>query len=195
MSTGVFRRRFDQVLYRRPLLLPTAAAGGQTFFSTVTGTLSTVGALNQLAATQKTATLTTAGALGKQAETAKGGTLTTAGALLKQAGKAFTGTLTSSGMLVSIKTILLALTGTLATAGALFKQAETAKGGTLTTAGALNNVIGKMLLAALSPVGVLLATLNGLVVNFIRLSNVKGAVERLFSIVGRTPGPTDIEGK
>lgn len=95
-------------------------------------------------------TVTTAGALVRSTSHLLAGTLTTAGELLKRTARALTGTLTTAGVLVAIKTALKSLAGTLTTAGALSKQTQKAVSGTLTTSGSVLKRIAKLLAGTLS---------------------------------------------
>jgi hypothetical protein len=135
------------------------AGVAQAYFSTLDGTLSTVGALNRLASTFKIGALAPAGNLLKQTATAKASLLTITGLLVKQAGKSLTGTLTTAGVLTSIKTILMDLgIATLSMAGGLVKQAGKPLTGTLSTAGSVMKQAGKSLTGTLTTAGVLTVT-------------------------------------
>ena len=79
------------------------AAGGQLFFQSANGTLST------------------AGALAKQGQRVLSAVLTPTGALVRQTGKILSGTLSTAGALSAIRTVLQALTATLTMTVALVK--------------------------------------------------------------------------
>lgn len=139
------------------LLLAWGDAGGTQTPQSVSGTLTTAGALLKETRRALTGTLTTAGALNKRTSRALVGTLTTAGALSKRVNRALTGTLTFAGTLTAVKTALLTLTGTLTTAGALVKHTSRALTGTLTTAGALSKQAQRALTGTLTFAGALAA--------------------------------------
>lgn len=103
----------------RRRFVPSVTAGGTLYELTLSGTLST------------------AGALVKDVSQAKAGTLTSAGALAKAISKSLAGTLTTAGAVANVRAVLRDLAGTLTTAGALAKSITQAKAGALTTAGAL----------------------------------------------------------
>ncbi len=129
---------------------------GTQFTQSVSGTLTTAGALLKQARKSVSGTVTTAGAMLKQAARSLTGTLTSAGAVLKRAGKTLAATLTTSGALTASHTFNLALTGTLTSAGTLVRETRKVLAGVLSSSGAIVKQIARAGLAAtLTTIGTL----------------------------------------
>jgi hypothetical protein len=100
-----------------------------------------------------TGTLSSAGALAKQSGTLQAGTVTSSGSLLKSTSRALAATLTTAGAIT--KTAFVANTGALALSGALQKLTARALVGSLTAIGALTKQTSTFLSGVLSLVGAL----------------------------------------
>lgn len=136
--------------------IDTGGAGTQ-FQQSVSGTLTTAGALAKETRKGPSGTVTSSGALLKSTSRALLGTLTTAGALAaaKTALRSVEGTLTTAGALAAVKTALVSVAGTLTSAGALATQAQKAVVGTLTPAGALTRQAAHLVAGTLASSGAL----------------------------------------
>lgn len=131
--------------------------GGTAYTQSVSGTLTTAGAIAKSTGKAVAGALTTAGSLTRQAAKLVAGALTTAGTLTKQAAKVLAGELTSAGTLATSRLYSQVVAGTLTTAGALVRQANKVVAGALTTAGALARSIAKLVAGALTTAGALVA--------------------------------------
>src|SRR6266705_1791609 len=92
-----------------------APSGAQTFFKSLSGTLTFTGDLTKR--------------VGKQAVTSLQGTLTFSGNLVKRVGKNLAGTLLTTGAITAIAKHLVLLNSTLTFAGNLTKQVRKTLGG------------------------------------------------------------------
>lgn len=137
------------------------AAGGTTYNQSVSGTLTTAGALTKQTNKPLTGTLSPTGSLIKQVAFHLIGTLSSAGTLLKRTNKPLSGTLTTAGGLVNQTKKSLA--GTLSSAGALLKRTSKLTDGTLTLSGALTKQTNKPLSGTLTSSGSLLGRLTKLI--------------------------------
>lgn len=119
------------------IFFPFTAAGGSQFNQSVSGTLSS------------------AGAIIRQAMPVKVGALISAGAVTKQTSKSPGGTLTSAGTLTAIKTALVIVSGSLSSAGQIIKRTATGKAGALISAGAVVKRTARSVSGSISSAGAL----------------------------------------
>jgi hypothetical protein len=131
------------------------AAGGTTFFQTVTGALSPSGSLQR--ETRKTLAGATSptGALARQVQKALGGSVSPAGALARQVQKVLGGSVSPAGALS--RSISKTLAGAVSPAGNVLKQVAKTLTGAVSPTGALSStkVVLITLAGALSPAGAL----------------------------------------
>jgi hypothetical protein len=111
------------------------AAGGTTYYKTITGALTFVGSL------------------AKKTKTALAGTLTSSGALTKLTKKGLAGVLTSAGALSSIVVQTITLTGSITPSGILSKLPKKSLTGDVTPTGALTKLTKKGLVGVFTPSG------------------------------------------
>lgn len=130
-----------------------------------------------------TGTLTTAGALAKLASVSRTGTLTSAGAVTRSTAKSVSGTLTTAGAVAHVKSVLQSLAGTLTTAGALVRLTAKSAAGTLATSGVHVYAGSKAISGALTTAGALAKTAQKAVAGTLTtagtVSHVKVAVQAL----------------
>lgn len=128
---------------------------GTEYTQSVSGTVTTAGALLKSTGKVTAGSVTTAGAIVKHTARALVGSVTSAGVLIKRTDRALSGTLTLTGNLTAGKLSALALTSTLTTAGALLKQTSRALTGTVTTVGTLAKQTSRALAGTLTTAGAL----------------------------------------
>jgi hypothetical protein len=137
----------------RPKLVITYVLAATQYDQSVSGTLTSAGALSKQTGHGLSGTLTSAGALLKQVSHELSGALTSAGALAKQTARSLSGAMTSAG--AAAKSTGHSLSGSMTSAGDLSKQVGKSLSGTLTSAGAKLLQVGKSLSGSMSSTGVL----------------------------------------
>jgi hypothetical protein len=148
-----------------PTEYPQSVSGSLTSSGAITkrtnkataGALTSAGSVVKRTNKPVAGSLTSAGALTRRAGKAVAGALTSAGALTRRVGKAVAGSLTSSGVLTSTRVVLQAIAGTLTSAGALAKRTSKSVAGTLTSSGAAVKRTSKSVAGALTSSGALAA--------------------------------------
>lgn len=113
----------------------TAAAGGTTFTQSLSGSL------------------TSSGALAKRTNKPLSGSLTSSGAIAKRIGKTFSGSVTSTGTLSVTKVVLLALAGTLTASGTLLRRTGKGLTGSITPTGTVTRSLVRTLAGSATPAG------------------------------------------
>jgi len=120
---------------------------------TLAGSLTPSGAISKRVNKVYSGTLTSSGALSKRDDKTLAGSLTPSGAISKRVNKVYSGTLASSGLL--IKQINKVFSGTLTSIGSFVKQSNKLMAGTLTSAGLLQKQVDKLLSGTLTSSGTL----------------------------------------
>jgi len=172
----------------------------------VSGTLTSSGALSKRDDKTLAGSLTPSGAISKRVNKVYSGTLASSGLLIKQINKVFSGTLTSIGSFVKQSNKLMA--GTLTSAGLLQKQVDKLLSGTLTSSGTLaniktalltiggtlgiggvlNNQANKVMIGTLSSVGGLAKQVNKLFSGTLTSSGVLSNIKTVVLNIGGTLG-------
>lgn len=155
------------------------------YLQSVSGTLTTAGALVNRTGKALAGTLTSAGALVKLTGKVLTGTLTSAGALAKLISRTLTGTLNSSATLSGVKIALQSISGTLTSAGTLAKNTGKSLAGTLTSAGVLVKLTSKAFTGTLTSAGTLAKrTMKALAATLTSSGTLAGVKTALKSISG-----------
>lgn len=146
----------------------------------VSGTLTSAGALQWQPNKRLAGTVTSAGVLVKQLTKTVAGTLTSTGALLKQVAIKPVGSIASAGTLANKRIATLLAAGTITSTGALVKLVSQRVSGTLASAGALAKQVNKVLGGAITPAGALFKLIGtrfvGTITSVGSLANLKVAV-------------------
>jgi hypothetical protein len=129
------------------------AGGGNAFFQSLSGTLTSSGVISKLTSKGVSGNVTPTGTIFRNITTSLSGILTSSGSVLKSIAKSFSGNLTLSGVLTAGVAFLKTIGGSLGLSGVLTKSTGKQTSGNVASSGDISRAISKIVGGILTPIG------------------------------------------